>query len=103
MKTKNLSLGSTSPVKIDVRVISATNKNLKELIEAGKFREDLFYRLNVLNINIPALRDRTEDIPVLVNHFLSLIISEEGGPNKIFDEGAIIELSSYNYKGNIRN
>lgn len=96
------SLGSTSPVKIDVRVISATNKNLKELIEAGKFREDLFYRLNVLNINIPALRDRSEDISVLANHFLSLIISEEGGPIKIFDESAIIELSSYNYKGNIR-
>ncbi|MBE0427264.1 MAG: sigma-54-dependent Fis family transcriptional regulator [Nitrospirae bacterium] len=91
-------VGGTNDIKVDVRIISATNKDLKEEIEAGRFREDLYYRLNVVPINIPPLRDRKEDIPLLVDHFLKKL---SGTPRK-FTPGAVKILIEYQWKGNVR-
>jgi two-component system, NtrC family, response regulator PilR len=91
-------LGGTTDIKVDVRVISATNKDLKEEIQSGRFREDLFYRLNVIPIHIPPLRERKEDIPLLIDHFLEKI---SGNPKKITLE-AMRLLIDYAWKGNVR-
>lgn len=95
-------VGSDKEIKVDVRVIAATNKNLHKEIENGKFREDLFHRLSVIEINVPALNDRKEDIPILISHFAKLIADEQGNAVKEFDEKAIKALQQYDWTGNIR-
>ena len=95
-------LGAKAPVKIDVRLISSTNRNLKEAIEEGSFREDLFYRIKVVSIAIPPLRERKEDIPILVDHFLGMFASEAGLPKRSITKEAIELLKSYNWPGNVR-
>jgi two-component system response regulator PilR (NtrC family) len=91
-------VGGTTDIKVDVRVISATNKDVKEEIASSRFREDLYYRLNVVPIHIPPLRERKEDIPLLIEHFLRKISSQ---PRKVTSE-AMRTLVSYPWKGNVR-
>ena len=95
-------VGSDKAIKVNVRVLAATNKNLANEIAAGKFREDLFHRLNVIPIAVPALNDRTEDIPLLVDYFAGQICNEQGIAKKTFDDGAIKALQSKQWTGNIR-
>ncbi len=95
-------VGSDKPIKVNVRVLAATNKDLKHEIAEGRFREDLFHRLNVIPIHVPALDDRKEDIPLLVNHFAEQICQEQGWKVKVFDEGAVSALQERNWPGNIR-
>ena len=95
-------VGSDKPIKVNVRVLAATNKNLKHEIAEGRFREDLFHRLNVIPIHVPALDDRKEDIPLLVKHFAEHICQEQGWKVKAFDEGAVGALQARNWPGNIR-
>ncbi len=96
------SIGSNTPVKVDVRVISATNKPLADLIELGDFRADLFYRLNVIPFQIPPLRERVEDIPMLIEHFNKKFSADYGKKPKEFTAEAISALQSYNWFGNVR-
>lgn len=95
-------LGSTKVIKIDVKFIAASNKDLGELISKGEFREDLFYRLNVFPIKLPPLRERRGDIPLLLNHFLELYSKEGSAPAKTFSQEAIKILMRYDWPGNIR-
>lgn len=99
---KIVRLGSNKEISIDVRLVSATNKNLEEEIEKNNFREDLYYRLNVINIKIPPLRKRKKDISPLVNHFVDIHSSREGKEIKGFTEEAMHTLLKYNFPGNIR-
>ena len=93
-------LGSTKPTPIDIRVITATHRNLEESMRAGKFREDLFYRLNIIPINLPPLRERKADIPLLVNHFLKQLNGT--AESKTISEEAMHFLVNYSWPGNIR-
>lgn len=95
-------VGSNTPVPIDVRVITATNKHLTDLVAEGEFREDLFFRLNVLAIHMPPLRERREDIVLLANAFLQEFAEENGRPVKPLTEAAMTRLISYNWPGNVR-
>ncbi|WP_281226482.1 sigma-54-dependent transcriptional regulator [Flavobacterium aquiphilum] len=95
-------VGADNDIKVDVRVIAATNKDLKSEIEAGRFREDLYHRLAVILIKVPALNDRREDIPLLIKHFASKIASEQGNAVKHFSDEAINLLKEYDWTGNIR-
>jgi two-component system nitrogen regulation response regulator NtrX len=95
-------VGGTQTIRVDVRVIAATNKNLAEMIADGTFREDLYYRLCVLPIAVPSLSRRREDIPELVHHFLHRYCLENGLPEKKLSQDALTLLSSYQYPGNIR-
>lgn len=95
-------VGSDKTIKVNVRVIAATNKNLKQEIEQGNFREDLYHRLNVIPIHVPDLKDRKEDIPLLVNHFIQLICNEQGWKTKSISEDAITALQQHYWPGNIR-
>ncbi len=95
-------VGSNMPVKVDVRVISATNKPLSNLIEDGDFRADLFYRLNVIPFQIPPLRERLEDVPVLVEHFNQKFSADYGKKTKNFTDEAIAALQNYAWLGNVR-
>jgi two-component system, NtrC family, nitrogen regulation response regulator NtrX len=95
-------LGSARTIKVDVRVIAATNKNLEEAITRGEFREDLYFRLNVIPILVPPLRDRREDIPSLVQHFAKLTSDEHNLKPKRFDPRAMEVLQRYRWRGNIR-
>jgi DNA-binding NtrC family response regulator len=95
-------VGSDKDIKVNVRVVAATNKNLKEEITAGRFREDLYHRLAVILINVPALNDRREDIPLLVDFFTAKISQEQGTPKKTFSSEAITLLQKYDWTGNIR-
>ncbi len=95
-------VGSNTPVSVDVRVISATNKPLDGLIENGNFRSDLFYRLNVIPFQVPPLRERREDIPVLIEHFNRRFSLEYGKTPKTFSDEAIDALQSYQWIGNVR-
>ncbi|MFB6318704.1 sigma-54-dependent transcriptional regulator [Saccharicrinis sp. FJH54] len=95
-------VGSDKNIKINVRVIAATNKNLKEEIEKGNFREDLYHRLSVIIIHVPALKERKEDIPMLVEHFNQLLSQELGIATKKFADSAIRELQNLPWTGNIR-
>ncbi|MHC4605537.1 MAG: sigma 54-interacting transcriptional regulator [Planctomycetota bacterium] len=95
-------VGGKDILKVSVRIVSASNKDLAELIQEGSFREDLFYRLNVVKITLPRLRDRKEDIPLLVEHFLEKIHKESEQPKKSVDEEAYRYLVSYSWPGNIR-
>jgi len=95
-------VGSDKDIKVNVRVVAATNKNLKKEIEDGKFREDLYHRLAVILIKVPALNDRREDIPLLVDYFSEKIANEQGTGKKSFSAKAIKLLQDYDWTGNIR-
>jgi len=95
-------LGGTKPIKIDVRIICATNKNLSELIKTRKFREDLYHRINVLSITIPPLRERAEDIPVLARYFLENACFDNNIPVKKFSSQALNFLKNFTWPGNVR-
>ena len=95
-------VGGGSPVRVDVRVVAATNKALEQEIEAGRFRADLFDRLNVVPLRVPALRERPGDVPLLAEHFLELACEVHDRPDKQISEGAMALLSAYSYPGNVR-
>ena len=95
-------LGSNKVIKVDVRVIAATNKNLEEEIDKNTFREDLFYRLNVVPIHVPALRERRDDIPALVRHFADLFARDNNFHRKTFTAQAMEKLKQQHWRGNIR-
>jgi DNA-binding NtrC family response regulator len=95
-------VGGDKHIKVDVRVVAATNKNISEEIEKGRFREDLYHRLSVILIHVPSLNERLEDIPLLASHFVSLICNEYGMPEKNITDDAIEELRKINWTGNIR-
>lgn len=95
-------LGSNSPIKADVRIIAATNKNLVELVHKGEFRDDLYYRLNVVNIKLPPLRERLEDIPLLLEHFVKKFRAERQKDIVGVSEEVVSLLMKYKYPGNIR-
>jgi transcriptional regulator with GAF, ATPase, and Fis domain len=96
-----LPVGGIENRKVDVRIIAATNRNLKEMVENGTFREDLYYRLNVINIRVPPLRERKEDIPILSEAFLQKS-SEKGQPKKVLTKRALEKLYDYPWPGNVR-
>ena len=95
-------VGSNESIPVDIRFIAATNRDLQAEMAAGHFREDLFYRLNVLNIQIPPLRERREDIPLLVNHYLNYFSQEQGQVSKKISDRAMDVLSGYPWPGNVR-
>jgi two-component system, NtrC family, nitrogen regulation response regulator NtrX len=95
-------VGGEKSIAVDVRVLAATNKNLDIEIREGRFREDLFHRLSVINIKVPSLNDRKEDIPVLVDHFVKLLSEQEGIVPRKFEKEAVLALQALNYSGNIR-
>lgn len=95
-------IGGSELIKVDVRVISATNKELKKLVSEKKFREDLYYRLNVVDIQVPPLRERREDIPLLAEHFLTKYSIENKKGIEFIDEDALRLLMRYNWPGNVR-
>jgi two-component system, NtrC family, nitrogen regulation response regulator NtrX len=95
-------IGAPAAVRVDVRVITATNKNLQNEIAAGRFREDLFYRLNVIPFFVPPLRERREDIPVLARYFMRIFSVEHGRPAKDFSSEALDMLVDYSWPGNVR-
>ena len=97
-----LPIGSTTPRRIDVRVLAATNRNLKNEVEAGRFREDLYYRLNIMEIHIPPLSERPEDIPLLVDHFIKRHNPELKRNFQGIEEDAVRVLMSLPWKGNVR-
>lgn len=95
-------VGSDKPIKVNVRVLAATNKDLKKEIAEGRFREDLFHRLNVIPIQVPALDDRKDDIPLLINYFVRQICQEQGWKTKTFSSEAMVALQQRTWPGNIR-
>ncbi len=95
-------VGGEKSIKVDVRVLAATNKDLKKEIQEGNFREDLYHRLSVMIIQVPPLRERKDDIPLLIEHFMGLISSEYGSAPKKIAKDAIEELTNYAWSGNIR-
>src|SRR5215475_13402724 len=95
-------IGGAKPVEVDVRVLAATNKTLSEEIGAGRFREDLFYRLNVVPISVPPLRERREDIPLLIQHFLGQLTSKEGMAARAVAPDAVERLARLEWPGNVR-
>jgi two-component system nitrogen regulation response regulator GlnG len=100
-KGEYTTVGGRTPIKADVRIVAATNKDLRILIQQGLFREDLFFRLNVVPLRLPPLRERVEDIPDLIRHFLAQA-EREGLPPKHIDQGAIEQLKRYRWPGNVR-
>ncbi len=101
-ENKIVRVGGEKQIRVDVRVIAATNKDLRKLINAGRFREDLYHRLAVIIIDVPPLKDRVEDIPQLINHFCEEICKDYGIPEKQFDSKSIKKLQSLPWTGNIR-
>lgn len=97
-------VGSTEMRKVDVRIIAATNKNLKEMIDAGTFREDLYYRLNIINLRVPPMRERKEDIPYLVDYFMKKVSEQKhaNGVTKVLTNRALEKLYDYAWPGNVR-
>jgi len=95
-------VGGNKEISSDFRVICATNKDLKSMVEKGNFREDLFYRLNVVNIQIPPLRERKDDIPMLVNYFINKYCTSMNKPSASIDPAALIRIQEFNFPGNIR-
>jgi DNA-binding NtrC family response regulator len=95
-------VGGNKEISSDFRVICATNKDLKSLVEKGAFREDLYYRLNVMNINVPPLRERTEDIPLLVEYFIRKYCESMNRPPVEIDSSAMKKLQEFSFPGNVR-
>lgn len=95
-------VGSVEVKKVNVRIISATNRNLLEMVKNGQFREDLYYRLNVIHIKIPPLRDRRDDIPLLAEHFLQKFAVTHHTPRKVLTQRALELLMQYDWPGNVR-
>ena len=95
-------VGGEKDIKVDCRVVAATNKDLRQEINEGRFREDLFHRLAVIPIHVPSLNERTSDIPLLADHFLTLVCQEQGIQKKVFANEAKVELQKINWTGNIR-
>ncbi|QIG46924.1 sigma-54-dependent Fis family transcriptional regulator [Nordella sp. HKS 07] len=95
-------VGARKPMKINIRLISATNRNMIEMVKAGQFREDLYYRLNVFPVMVPPLKDRKDDIPALVNHFITRFAAEEGRKVHGIDPQALAMLQLYSWPGNVR-
>lgn len=97
-----LPVGASAPVSFDARIICATNRDLEKEVEGGRFREDLFYRLNVIEIHLPPLRERREDIPLLVRHFITRTAHEQGQAEKALQPEAMSALINYRWPGNVR-
>jgi len=95
-------VGGEKDISVDVRIVAATNKNIQDEIAKGNFREDLYHRLSVILIHVPTLNEREDDIPLLANHFLEQVLSEQGMPPKVFSDGAFEELKKIHWTGNIR-
>jgi two-component system response regulator AtoC len=95
-------LGGTETIKVDTRTIAATNKNLEKAVEEGKFREDLYWRLKIISIQLPPLRDRLEDIPALLDYFLARFSDEYGKPVRYVADAAIHKLKTHHWQGNVR-
>lgn len=95
-------VGGTAEKEVDVRIVAATNRNLGEMAERGEFREDLYYRLNVITVTLPPLQDRREDIPVLIDHFLAVAQKNVKGQKKRLSQQALEVLSAYRWRGNVR-
>ncbi|MBV9927928.1 MAG: sigma-54-dependent Fis family transcriptional regulator [Acidobacteria bacterium] len=95
-------LGSSTPARFDARIICATNRDLEREVTEGRFREDLFYRLNVIEVHLPPLRERREDIPLLARHFVKRTAREQGQDEKPIDPAAMTALINYNWPGNVR-
>jgi transcriptional regulator with GAF, ATPase, and Fis domain len=95
-------LGEMRPIKVDVRIIAATNSDLERAVEDGRFREDLFHRLNIIRIHVPPLRDRPEEVPVLACHFLEHFSTRSGKAGLVLTQDALDALSAYNWPGNVR-
>ncbi len=95
-------IGGVQPIKVDVRIVAATNKNLDDLVRKGQFREDLYYRINVIALFLPPLRERSEDIPLLAKHFLEKRLEEEGRAQIEFGKDALELLTRYSWPGNVR-
>ena len=95
-------VGGVQSIKVDVRIVAATNKNIEELVRKGQFREDLYYRINVIALYLPPLRERGEDVPLLANHFLAKRIEEDSRPPQEFSKDAVDLLSRYPWPGNVR-
>jgi DNA-binding NtrC family response regulator len=95
-------LGGTRSIPIDVRVVAGTKRDLRQLVAEGRFREDLYYRLNVLSLSLPPLRERLEDLPLLVDHFLRRFFARKGEPVRPLSPGVLKALTSYRWPGNVR-
>jgi transcriptional regulator with PAS, ATPase and Fis domain len=95
-------VGGLKPIPVDVRIIAATHCNLEQMVEEGRFREDLYYRLSVIPVNIPPLRERQDDLPLLINHFIKNIGRQRKKPLSGFDNQAMQALFSCNWRGNVR-
>jgi transcriptional regulator with GAF, ATPase, and Fis domain/tetratricopeptide (TPR) repeat protein len=95
-------LGETKPIRVDVRILAATNTDLERAVEDGRFREDLFHRLNIIRIHVPPLRDRRDEIPVLASHFLDHFLSRSGKQGVILTQEAIDTLTEFDWPGNVR-
>jgi len=103
LETKTVErIGSMKPIPLDVRLVAATNKHLDQLVKQGGFREDLFFRLDVVRIEVPPLRERTEDVPLLLDHYLRLFSEENHAPPLTIEPGAMRHLQSYAWPGNVR-
>ena len=95
-------VGGTAPKKCNVRILAATNKNIKKMMADGEFREDLFYRINVINVDLPPLRERNDDVPLLISHFLDKKCQEAGVNDKIISKKAMEKMLDYHWPGNVR-
>ena len=95
-------VGGSTRIRVDARVLAATNKDLPQEIRAGRFREDLYFRLNVVPIFVPPLRERVEDVPLLADHFMAMLAREYGRRPKIFETDAVRALQRYSWPGNVR-
>lgn len=95
-------VGSEKDIYVDTRVIAATNKNISELISENKFREDLYHRISVIELNVPPLNDREDDIPILIEHFISLLSNQYENKRIFIDETGMKKMKSYDWKGNVR-
>lgn len=101
-ENKIVRVGGEKEIPVDVRILAATNKNLREEIEKGNFREDLYHRISVIVIHVPSLRERLDDIPLLIQHFVTQICQQMGKPISLLTDDALLELQQYKWTGNIR-